>query len=317
MSSVVCTLFEGHHHYGVAALTNSLSAQGYRGVIYVAYRGNLPEWAAAATEDFTLPWPGNRSLEVEAELKLSFLPFDTKNHFSNCKADLMLRLWDGLASEATAMFYIDPDIVIKTPWSVLEDWLDYGVCLCEDINSPLSEHHPMRTAWRRYFGQKGFDLRFKDAIYANAGFVGVSLKNRSFLTTWQSLMEAMAPAIGGLDNSGFTSEEPSLFAPFGNSDQDALNATVEAWDGVVSLVGKEGMAMTPGTSLMSHAIGRNKPWQWHPLGQALRGWPPRRADKDYWEIASGPIAAQPASLIKRRQLEIKVAAFIGRFYRRY
>jgi hypothetical protein len=317
MSSVICTLFEGQHHYGVAALTNSLSVQGYRGVVYAAYKGSLPKWADSAREDLTSAWAGSRTLEVAAELKITFLPFDTKNHFSNCKAELMLRLWNGVAQSAKAMVYIDPDVVITTPWSVLEDWMEYGVSLCEDVNSPLSEHHPIRAEWRRYFGQKGFNLRFKDTIYANAGYVGISLANYGFLTTWQALMEAMASATGGLDNSGFTSGEPSLFAPFGNSDQDAMNAAVEAWDGVVSMVGKEGMAFTTGTSLMSHAIGRNKPWKWHPLKQVLRGWPPRRADRDYWEVASAPIAAQPASLVKQRRLEIKLASLIGRFYRRY
>ena len=317
MSSVICTLFEGHHHYGVAALTNSLSVQGYRGVVYAAYRGPLPGWAASAQEDPTSSWSGSRTLEVGTGLKIVFLPFETENHFSNCKSALMLQLWNGLARDATAMFCIDPDVVLTTPWPLVEEWLSCGVTLCEDVNSPVPEHHPIRTAWRRYFGQQGFNLCFKNIIYANAGFVGVSAENRGFLNTWQALMEAMAPAIGGLNNSGFTSEEPSLFAPFGNADQDALNAAVEAWDGPVSLVGKEGMALTSGTSLMSHAIGKNKPWQWHPLGQALRGWPPRRADRDYWAVASAPIAAQPASLIKRRQLEIKIASFVGRFYRRY
>ncbi|RZK30498.1 MAG: hypothetical protein EOO61_19200, partial [Hymenobacter sp.] len=270
MNSVICTLFEGHHHYGVAALANSLSVQGYRGIIYAAYRGILPQWAASAKEDAASTWAGSRTLEVVAGLKIVFLPFETKDHFSNCKSALMIRLWDSLAHNATAMFCIDPDIVLTTPWPLIEEWVSCGVTLCEDVNSPIPEYHPMRAAWRHYFGQKGFNLRFKNIIYVNAGFVGVSAENRSFLTTWQALMEAMAPAIGGLDQSGFTSAEPSLFAPFGNADQDALNATVEAWDGVASIVGKEGMALTTGTSLMSHAIGRNKPWQWKPLGQALR-----------------------------------------------
>jgi hypothetical protein len=316
MNSVICTLFEGHYHYGVAALTNSLYLQGYRGVVYAGYRGHLPFWADSAKQNPTLAWAGSHTLEIAAGLQIHFLPFTSDYHFSNCKAEFMLQLWGGIASHAEAMFYMDPDIVITTPWAVLEDWINYGVALCEDVNSPLPEYHPIRAAWRRYFKPYGFDLCFKNVIYANAGFVGISVENRGFLTTWQAMMEAMAPAIGGLSQSGFTSEEPSLFSPFGNADQDAMNAAVEAWDGVVSMVGKEGMALTLGTSLMSHALGKNKPWQWKPLAQVARGWPPRRADRDYWQVAGAPIMTQPTSLVRRRQLEIKVAAFIGRFYRR-
>jgi hypothetical protein len=316
MNSIVCTLFEGHYHYGVASLTNSLYKQGYRGVVYAGYRGKLPAWAAAATENSTVEWQNIRSLEVCDGLKVCFILLDTDYHLTNYKPDFMLHLWNTLANEAEAMFYFDPDIVVTTPWLLFEEWVNCGVALCEDVNSPIAEHHPTRTAWRRYFGAKHFTLRFKDAIYANGGFVGVSKGNYDFLVTWQKLQEAMAPAIGGLNQSAFTSVTPLPFAPFGKTDQDALNASVEAWEGNVSFVGKEGMAFNTSMPLMSHALGKLKPWLWKPLVQVVDGRPPRKADRDYWSLANGPIMSQPASLIKRRQLAIKVAALVGRFYSR-
>lgn len=314
MTSVVCTLFENHYHHGVATLVNSLYEQGYKGDIYAGYQGKLPDWSAPAVEDSTLAWPGSSSLRLTTDLSLHFLPLDTSYHLTNYKPDFMLRLWDGPASEVEAMFYFDPDIVVTKPWQLFEDWVEFGVALCEDVNSPLAKHHPTRESWRKYFGDKHIPLHFKEAIYANGGFVGVSQQNRSFITTWQHIQEVMAPAIGGLSKSAFTQVDPLPFAPFGKTDQDALNAAVEAWEGNASFVGKEGMAFAPGSVLMTHALGSPKPWNRQPLRRALAGQPPRPADRDYWRVANSLISSQPSSLVKRQKLAIQLAAFIGRFY---
>jgi hypothetical protein len=315
MKSAVCTLFEGHYHHGVAALCNSLHSQGYLGEVYVGYRGNLPIWSDKATHDPSSNWIGSKTLVVDSGLRLHFLPIDTSYFLANYKPDFMLRLWQELAIDAKALFYFDPDIIITTPWSVFEEWIEHGVALCEDVHSPKAMHHPVRAAWRQYFYERGINLSFKEAFYANSGFIGVKKNYSSFLKTWQLVQEAMAPAIGGLGTSFLTTVPGALpFAPFSLPDQDALNAAVEAWDGVISFVGKAGMGFTPSSSLMSHAIGSGKPWVRSPLAQIVSGNAPRRADKDYWNMARGPIMSQPAGLIRRRQLAIKIAALIGRFY---
>ena len=313
--SVVCTFLEGHYHHGVAALTNSLYCQGFRGEIYVGYRGNLPAWSTKSEMHTGLNWLGSSTLLVAPDLYIHFLPLDTPYHMSNYKPYFMIRLWEEVASEAKAMFYFDPDIVVTTPWQTFETWVECGVALCEDMNSPMPEHHPIRTAWRRYFAPKGITLSFKEAVYANAGFVGLNKENISFLAIWKQLLETIAPTLGGLNNCpAFTGNDYLPLDPFSITDQDALNASVEVWEGVVSLIGQEAMAFKSGSRLMSHAIGKSKPWLINPLTQAMAGRPPRLADKDYWRMAEGPIVTQPAGLVRRRKWAIKVASFVSRFY---
>ena len=69
-TTAVCTLFEGHYHYGVAALVNSLYKQGYRGSIYAGYRGSLPKWADQA---HVLHGEGEMTLAVAGDLCIHFI----------------------------------------------------------------------------------------------------------------------------------------------------------------------------------------------------------------------------------------------------
>src|SRR5688572_18740133 len=204
MSLIICTLFEGHYHLGLIALTNSLYHQGYRGNIYAGYRGKLPNWATQATESKQINWPGSRSFEVATGLQLHFLPLTTGYDLTNFKPDFMIQLLEGPAAGAEGVFYFDPDIVVSAPWSFYEEWISCGVALCEDVNSPLPAHHPRRKAWREYFASNGIQLKFKDCIYANGGFIGVQKKDFPFLPLWKKVQETMALQIGGLDRSIFS-----------------------------------------------------------------------------------------------------------------
>ena len=317
----VCTLFEGNYHYGVAVLTNSLYARGYRGDIYAGYRGDLPSWAGTAKENFSFLGEGGKTLKVADGLQLHFVPVKTDYHLTNYKPDFMLKLWDGPAKDAASMFYFDPDIVVSAPWDFFQRWVAYGIALCEDVNSPLPENHPRRAAWRQYYRKKGIKLSFKETTYANGGFIGLSNLNYSFLWIWKVMQEGMASAIGGLNCSALNGgslhpDADGPFAPFGKTDQDALNAAIEAWEGEISFVGKEGMSITSGASLLPHALGQPKPWKWNPLTQALLGRPPRRVDHEYWRNAKGIVAAHSSSVIMQMLITLKIAGLIGRFYRR-
>lgn len=319
MTSVVCTLFENHYHHGVAALINSLFTNGYRGEIYAGYRGELPFWALGANENSSLVWTGGRTLEVSECLRVHFLPLNTDYHLTNFKPDFMLMIWERIAQDAKQLFYFDPDIVLLTPWSFFTNWATCGVALCEDVNSPLAEFHPRRVAWRRYFTNKGIELRFRNSIYVNGGFIGV--EDKAFLSLWQKIQEAMAIQIGGLSRSSLTGKpmmiaDQDALAPFSKTDQDALNAAVEAWPGAVSFMGKEAMAFEPGTILMPHALGQPKPWQWSYLKQVIQGKPPRLVDRAYWDSANVVIRSQPGFRVSLKKATLTIAAFIGRFYQR-
>lgn len=71
-------------------------------------------------------------------------------------------------------------------------------------------------------------------------------------------------------------------------DQDALNLAVMAYAEQVSLMGPQAMALGPGRSVMSHAIGGPKPWRKRFLLSALGGNPPRLADWDWVRHSDGP-----------------------------
>lgn len=321
MMAVICTLFEGDYHNGVAALTNSLYKQGFQGSVYIGYKGALPIWIRLLTEFECKNWKGGRAFIIEGGICLYFLPLDTDYHLTNYKPDFMLRLWEDIVPTATSFFYFDPDIIITAPWTYFENWVMGGVALCEDVNSPLTQNHPRRIAWRNYFGKREITLTYKSSIYANGGFIGVHIKNKDFLLTWKKIQEEMAPAIGGLNRSSLTGlplpkEFQGPFSPFGKTDQDALNAAVETWNGEVSFVGQEAMGFKPGEPLMPHALGTPKPWKKKFLLTSMNGVPPSGADKAFWSHVSGPIKLYKTFDLVMKSISISMAAFIGRFYSR-
>lgn len=321
MKQAICTLFEGNYHLGLAAFCNSLCVQNFRGDVYAGYRGELPPWAKKGSTGVIADWPESVTIELGGEIRLHFLPLETDYHFTNYKPDFMLELWKGVARDADFFYYIDPDIVVNGNWSHFEEWVDSGVILCEDVNSPLARNHPKRVGWRKYFGRLGVSLTFKEPFYANGGFIGLHRKNIEFIETWKKLQELMADEIGGLSKSSLTGPKikkgsDSIFAPFSKTDQDALNATVEACDIPVSMGPKALMAFDAGRSLLPHALGQPKPWDLHALTKSLSGYPLRVIDKMYWKFANGVIKSQPTFKVLRKQFVIRLSVLISRFYRR-
>jgi len=331
MNSAICTLFEGHYHFGVATLSNSLYVNGFRGIIYIGYRGDLPDWVLKGKKESVGKWDDAIILSPIDGLQLVFLLLKTNYSLTNYKPDFMLELWEGPAKDSDAMFYFDPDIVVVAPWMYFEDWCCCGIAVCEDINSPLYEFNPRRVYWRNYFKTYKKELTFKSSRYVNGGFVGVHCENINFVNIWRQLQELIAMEIGGLNKSIFnhsTGHEKmnnpyysdakmnNPFYAFGTTDQDVLNATIETYKGKISTLTKAAMAIEPGTHVIPHALGSIKPWKKKYFLNFLKGNPPTLVDKYYWQNASYPIKLYPSLFIKMKSLAIKTFSFLSRFYKK-
>jgi hypothetical protein len=306
MTTAVCTLFEGDYHHGVAALVNSLHASGFIGNVFAGYRGPRPAWAASDELCF-----GN--------LRIHFVPLAQNLHFANFKPQFMRRVFSHLAPDADAVLYLDPDICLTAPWRFIETWLETGVAMCEDVNSPVYENHPRRLDWRKFYAGHDVSLRYRGDVYVNSGAVGVTRARLGLLETWERLQTLMGEDIGGLDqvklDGGTSARMRDPFFCFNVHDQDALNATLEACaDTPVSILGREAMGFMPGLRVLPHALGPRKPWRRNYLFEALSGRPPGPADDAFWRHASGPVSTWPSGLSGRRRRQLRVARLISRFF---
>lgn len=315
MSNSVCTLYEGHYHLGLAALANSLHAIGFEGTIWVGFRGTPPPWVPGISVS-----DNEFSFTCAEGLDLRFIRLETKAHLTNYKPDFMLMVAER-SPETTSLIYLDPDIVVRAPWSFFNEWIDTGVAAVEDVNSPLDDSHPRRAAWRRYFEPHDLLLQNRSSVYANGGFLALKRSDFAFLKLWQTIQTLMAPAVGGLSAANISGgkmqagqSHPSFC--FNKTDQDALNIALMAWTGKISLMSGDAMDFKSGGYVMSHALGAPKPWKKSFIQEALRGFPPSRADKEFWQHVAAPIEVYPSAVASRRRFTLAIASFIGRFYRR-
>lgn len=303
----ICTLFEGHYHYGLGALVNSLCRHGFHGEIYAGYRGDIPLWASPIKEV-----NGCAEFEVAPEVNIRFLKMETKAHFTNIKPEFMLQLWEQHCPEADALFYLDPDIIIKCRWTFFEEWVRCGVALCEDVNSPFYANHPVRRQWECLAASRGLKLQKPVDIYVNGGFVGVHRSEQEFLRIWKAAQEVVEEHVGGRERMNI-SDRTYVFQ---KTDQDALNMALMFSDCPTSILGKEGMDFIHGGYTMSHAVGSSKPWRKRMTLEALKGRPPSLADKAYRNNTQHPIQLYSPLQLFWKRMDLRCGAAIGRFIRR-
>lgn len=315
MPYAVCTLFEKNYHYGVAALVNSLYKKGFRGAVYAGYRGALPNWCKDAREDLSLNWDGAKTFDVAEGLQIHFLPIKNDYNLSNYKPDFMLQLFEGSAKDKTGLAYFDPDIVIKCSWDFFEKWMSMGVALIHDIthnDMPLT--HPIRKGWEEIIRDSSREVTNDILSYINAGFCGVEKANLEFIRIWSEFVD-LAIKKYAFDGTRFRSLPKSHI--FFSGDQDALNIAAMCSGCAISEAGPEAMDFIPGGWLMSHAVGKLKPWSKNFISWSFKGRPPTLAERGYWMNVINPIQIYPMSRVKFKIRCLKIASIIGRFYRRY
>lgn len=303
----ICTLFEGHYSYGLGTLVNSLYSCEFNCTLWVGYRGGLPGWLEQFQAD-----KASSTYIVTETIKLVFLKLDTPNHFTMYKPDFMLTLLDLYCPNAKELIYFDPDILVKAKWQYFENWVNHGVAMCEDVNSPLSMTSPLRCNWRNYFSKHGIALFPKDDIYVNGGFIGVSTGNFQFLEEWKRIQDLIRPDLPSMSEL-HTIDRSHLFNKL---DQDALNITKDLTVLPVSVANKESMDFSPGGAVMSHAIGRPKPWEKNFIKILLEtGNRPSPTDKLYFKFVQYPIDIYRNHRIRHalKYVNLKTASIFSRF----
>lgn len=312
LNVVICTLFEGNYHYGLAALTNSLYNNGYHGDIYAGFQGDLPKWASSVKPNLSLNWPGATTLTIADGLNLHFLPLEVDFHLTNYKPQFMLRLLQGPASDADGIAYFDPDIVVKCNWQVFEDWMTYGVALVHElVMHDFPPSHPLRKQWENVIAKANRTVTRQLHHYINAGFCGILKENYEFIRTWADIL-VVAVNEFEFDNVKFFPLDRTYL--FHAGDQDALNIAAMCCECPISEMGPDGMDFIPGVYLMSHALGKPKPWKKNYLWSILQGCPPSLADKWFWANVKGPVVTFSGFKTGLTFLTIKIASFLGRFY---
>lgn len=315
MKSVICTLYEGHYHHGVAALSNSLYKKGFRGSVYVGYRGGLPPWAIHAYDNQYLNWQGTKTLAVADGLDLHFLPVVTNFHLANFKPDFMLQLWETIPNEVEAMFYFDPDITLKCHWDFIEKWSQFGVTLVHEIvGNDMPHTHPKRGMWNEIIIKSDKEVKRQINNYFNSGFCGVTKANIEFLKTWSTIIHISSEYFGFKINHFSDYVEPWSLFPSG--DQDAMNIATMCSNSDISEFGPEGMDFTYGGWLMSHSTCQPKPWKINLFNKFINGRSISMAEKNYWENVNGVINSYSKNKVDRINFFITVLSFLQRFYKK-
>ncbi len=315
--TIVCTVFEGHYHLGVAALVNSLYINGFEGKVWAAYKGVLPNWAIISQKE-----NGYEVMNVCKNLDIHFLKLSQNIFLPYYKPQLMLSLFDTLEPEANQVIYIDCDIVVKCDFSYFEKWSKFGIMLCEDVNSPISTTDPLRFEWEDYFKKFELKVRRDNNQYVNGGFIGLHRSAKDFLKTWVSVQDLILENLNKMHvdvklshlsnkNSGLKDRTYMFY----RTDQDALNIAKDITSESLSIADSSSMDFKNVGFVMSHAATKKKPWEKNYLKFVLKnGQRPSNTDRVFWDYTQYPIAIFNKRERFFKKLNLKIACALGRIF---
>lgn len=315
MKSVICSLFESHYHFGVASLINSLYKNGYRGNIYIGYKGQLPDWCNKNIEDVDGYFENMKILNISYDLHVYFCLLNTNTHLAHVKPKFMIDIMEKIEKKVDNIYYFDPDIFLKCRWSFMEEWVLGGVAIVHDkIMNDMPKTHPIRLKWKDIIIKSGLTIKREIDSYLNCGFCGVNRGHIEFLYLWQRFVNVAIEEYK-LNPMQFASYDRT--SPFWSIDQDSFNIASMCCQNPISEMGPEGMDFEYGGAILSHAVGTPKPWKKKYINEFLRGSPPSLADKAYWDNVQGCINLYPNGILFFKNFQVQLVSFLGRFYRRY
>ncbi|MCH6257383.1 hypothetical protein MLD52_12555 [Puniceicoccaceae bacterium K14] len=295
--TTVFTLFEKLYHHGVAALLNSLAEQGFEGRFIGYYRGSLPEWAFEVNQ-------------FPKKIEVIFKPLDSESHFAYLKPKIAKALISEFP-DTDSFFYFDPDIVIIGPWEFFERWSRCGFALVEEIvNCPMVDNHPIRIEWCDWLKKHQINCSCSRNHYYNSGFFGYGRNHEAFFDLWSKIIN-----LSSSDSSRNGVVDRRRHNLFSTWDQDALNVALMACEIDVAQIGPEGMGFIEGGYTMLHATGSRKPWTVSFFKEAIRGYPPKRVEREFIKYSLGPIQSFQRFTLTRKIYSLRIAQMIGRFYR--
>lgn len=309
---VVATLAEGKYLEGALVLFNSLVALGFKGRFVIGVRCHecLSTRIQANIDRYNY-------LREYSDRQLRLIRVQTDLHFTNYKPQFMMSILD-TSPECKILAYLDPDIVCLRDLNWILTSAMHGPVVAADVNWQVPRHHPLRIAWINLINEIGHQQMQCFDMYFNGGMLVVSREDSLLLDIWQDFLVTFGSTGARLDACGEistwrkSSRANPMFAP----DQDALNMALMTWPRQVCTFGPDMMGFTQGDTCLPHAIGGTKPWNKKILLDALRGMPPRLVDKSYWNHCDVPIRVYSKRWILMKRIQINVASFIGRFYRR-
>jgi hypothetical protein len=299
--STICTVFEGHYHKGVAGLANSLAANGYEGIIWAGYKGNLPPWAKIESNN-----NGVERMTVSETLTICFVKLAADTFLPYCKPDFMLDVMTNKLPTVKNIFFFDCDIIVKCRFSYFEEWIACGIALCEDVNSPLPISHPLRFQWQNYFAKYNVKVHRRDNYYVNGGFIGLKIEDKEILEHWQLVQNLMMDELKVVNSIGFKDRTN----PFHRTDQDALNIAKDMTDLPLSIADGTAMDLSNYGFIMSHAVGSQKPWQKNWIQFVIQhGQRPTMTDKLFMNHVEGPLSifTNQERFVKRWNMKIASA----------